>query len=129
MTQTPHLNFGAEGEQLAAKFLIKKGYKIIGRNLKIGGVEIDILAKYGKTVILVEVKTRHSEFFGAPELAVTDFKLKRLSRAAAFYARHQPNLPIRLDIIAILKTGTGVGQTRLRHYKGVGETAELVSFD
>jgi putative endonuclease len=127
MTFTPR-RLGAEGEQLATEYLQRRGYKIIGRNLKIGGVEIDIVAEQLGVTILVEVKTRSTESFGAPELAVTDFKLQRLSRAAAAYYLTKKPVVIRLDVISILRAGTNSGQTRIRHYKAVGETADLASF-
>src|SRR6185369_11945449 len=129
MTTARHLSLGAKGEQLATEWLIKHGYKIVGRNLKLGGVEIDIVAGQGSVIILVEVKTRRSAEFGSPEEAVTATKLRRLSAAAAMYARQNPKVrQIRLDVIALILPLDPVAPKRLRHYRGVGEGEELVSF-
>src|SRR3989344_3831687 len=129
MSTARHLSLGAEGERLARDFLLKRGYRIVGQNLRLGGVEIDIIALDKKTAVLVEVKTRRSSEFGRPEEAVTQQKLSRLSAAAAVYARSHPEVKkIRLDVIAIVLADYPA-KTRLRHYRGVGEDASLVNFD
>ncbi|MCR4324789.1 MAG: YraN family protein [Candidatus Curtissbacteria bacterium] len=63
-------NIGKIGEDAAVKFLQKNGYKIIEHNFRIRGGEIDIIAKDGKTLVYVEVKTRSTSAFGLPEEAV-----------------------------------------------------------
>jgi len=96
---------GRIGEQLAAKYLSGLGYKIIERNFRIRGGEIDIIALDGATLVYIEVKTRSSHQFGLPEEAVTPWKLKFLERAAKFYRNNRKKLKLpeleRIDVLAV----------------------------
>lgn len=94
---------GKLGEDLACSYLKKAGYKIIERNFRIRGGEIDIIAKEGETLVYIEVKTRTSHKFGLPEEAVNYHKLKFLDRASKFYRLSRNNLPEleRIDVLAI----------------------------
>lgn len=94
---------GKIGEDLADKYLKKHGYKIIERNFRIRGGEIDIIALDGRTLVYIEVKTRTSHKFGLPQEAVTPWKIKFLERAAKFYRLKRKNLPAleRIDVLAI----------------------------
>lgn len=96
---------GKLGEELAAKYLTKLGYKIIEKNFRIRGGEIDIIALDGNTLVYIEVKTRSSHQFGSPEEAVTPWKLKFLERSAKFYRNNRKNLKLpeleRIDVLAI----------------------------
>jgi len=94
---------GKYGEDLACAYLKKLGYKIVERNFRIRGGEIDIIALDGKTLVYVEVKTRSSYRFGRPEEAVTPWKIKFLERAAKFYRNNRKNLPLqeRIDVVAV----------------------------
>ena len=76
---------GNYGEDLACKFLQKQGYKILERNYRIRGGEIDIVAKDKKTLVFVEVKTRYSHEYGLPEESITPWKIKALLKTARFY--------------------------------------------
>lgn len=97
------ISLGKGGEELAAQFLSKRGYKIIDRNFRIRGGEIDIVALETNTLVIVEVKTRTSHQFGLPEESITRYKLKFLERAAKFYRLTKRNLPLaeRIDIVTI----------------------------
>lgn len=94
---------GKSGEDLACKFLKQKGYKVLERNFRIRGGEIDIVALDSNTLVYVEVKTRTSHKFGLPEESVNYYKLKFLERAAKFYRSSRYNLPKleRIDVISI----------------------------
>ena len=74
-----------KGEALAGKILKKKGYKILKRNYVSKYGEIDIIAYSRGTISFVEVKTRQSENYGPPELAVTKEKRKKIVRTALNY--------------------------------------------
>ena len=76
MTQSAEL--GKFGEDIAGKFLENIGYKIIDKNFKTKFGEIDIIAKDKNTFVFIEVKTRNSDEYGAPQLAVNNYKKKRL---------------------------------------------------
>ena len=118
----PHLALGAEGESRAAAFLARRGYRIVARNVRAGGVEIDIVALRGRLVVFVEVKTRRSRSFGPPEAAVDGRKQARLVRGAAAWLQAHRGLArrTRFDVI-ICEPGSGgdtSGGWRLRHLEG-----------
>ncbi len=75
----------SKGETLAGKVLKRKGYKILKRNYVSKYGEIDIIAYNRGTISFVEVKTRQSDNYGPPELAVTKEKRKRIVRTALSY--------------------------------------------
>ena len=100
-----HLELGEQGESRAARFLKKKGYKIIGRNVRCGKHdEIDLIARKGGHLIFVEVKTRRSTEFGRPYCAITPKKIKRLRRAAKTYLNQQKKIPayFQFDVIEVV---------------------------
>ena len=96
---------GKKGDGLACQFLQNEGYRIIERNFRIRGGEIDIVALEGQTLVYIEVKTRTSYQFGRPEEAVTPRKIKFLERAAKFYRNNRKylNLPVleRIDVVSV----------------------------
>lgn len=98
------------GEDLAAQFLKKKGYKIIERNFRKSYGEIDIICLKNKTLIFVEVKTRTSNKFGTPIEAISYHKLKSLIKTAEFYSHLHPELPSALRIDAISVTLNNLGE-------------------
>jgi putative endonuclease len=93
------------GEEIAAKYLTTKGFKVIERNFRKGYGEIDIICTFGKKVLVfVEVKTRKSINFGDPLEAITYSKLKTLTKTAEFYKALHKNLPdqLRIDAVSVL---------------------------
>jgi len=95
---------GNRGEELAAAFLVRKGLKIIERNFRCKGGEVDIIARDRKTTVFIEVKSRRTLTYGVPQLAVTDFKQRQISKAALTWLSKNRLLdtPARFDVIAIL---------------------------
>jgi len=105
-----HNETGIKGEQIAEKFLLNLGMVILARNWRHGKKEVDLICSSGKTLILVEVKTRSSFAFGFPEEAVNPRKQAFLKEAAAAYFEANPQFTeIRFDIISIL-----VGQDHIK---------------
>jgi len=100
-----HNELGKIGEQLAADYLSRNGYKILARNYYYDKAEIDIIAqKDSKTLVIVEVKTRNSDFFGDPQEFVKPSKIKLLVKAANEYViSNDLEVEVRFDIIAIIK--------------------------
>ncbi len=94
---------GNKGEKLAAKFLKRKGYKIIQRNYKCKLGEIDIIAEQDRTIVFVEVKTRRTQEFGPPQNAITAAKRSQISKVALFYIREKKfvDQSCRFDVIGI----------------------------
>lgn len=95
---------GKQGEEMAVKFLLEKGYQILAQNYRYKKGEIDIIAQQDKTLIFVEVKTRTNADFGLPEEAVNEKKAALILKTAENYI-YEINwmTHIRFDIIAILK--------------------------
>jgi putative endonuclease len=77
-----HNELGKQGEEIAQQHLSDKGYKILQCNWRFGSEEIDIIARKDNILVIVEVKTRQTNFFGEPEESVTKKKQKFLVRAA-----------------------------------------------
>ena len=100
-----HNELGKWGEDLATEYLEQKGYTIIERDWKSGRRDLDIIARDGNTVVFVEVKTRRSSVFGAPEEAIDFHKLQNLRQAVNHYVKYKHiRQPIRFDIISIVGT-------------------------
>ncbi len=99
-------DFGKEGEDIAAKLLISKGYKIIERNYRFSKGEIDIIAEDPNTkeTVFVEVKSRMNLEFGPPEYAVTQSKIKQLKKVADLYLFDKgiEDIDCRFDVVTIL---------------------------
>jgi putative endonuclease len=94
---------GKEGEDRAAQFLARKGYTILERNYSTRSGEIDLVALHNGEVVFVEVKTRTSDAYGAPELAVNPRKQLRMIKAALGYIKYKKlhQVPCRFDVVAI----------------------------
>ncbi|MGV3579531.1 YraN family protein [Brevundimonas sp.] len=93
---------GHGAEWLAAAYLMLKGYQILGFRLKTRGVEIDILARKGRTAVVVEVKRRAT--LDAALNAVHSQQLERLRAAGAALLRQRPSLAgleLRIDTVAL----------------------------
>ena len=98
-------SFGKYGEDLAVNYLKNLGYKMIERNFRIRGGEIDIIAIDGQTLVCIEVKTRTSHQFGLPEESVTPHKIKFIERSAKFYRANRKHLNLpqleRIDVVTV----------------------------
>ena len=100
----PH-ELGKLGEELAAEYIVKKGYQILERNWRSGHKEIDIIALQDDVLVVVEVKTRKTDDYGEPEIAVGRDKQRMLIRAADAYVRFKNlDVDVRFDIISIVIT-------------------------
>ncbi|MDP2874395.1 MAG: YraN family protein [bacterium] len=116
-----NLKTGRMGEEIAKKYLEKKGYKIIEQNYKTKYAEIDLVAKRKDKLVLVEVRTKMGEDFGTPEETINWKKQRKLRGNALAYARvaKWPG-PLRVDAICVvLKKDHSV--ERLNHYENVIE--------
>jgi putative endonuclease len=109
-----HLELGRRGEELAAAYLQKHGYRIVAANfsLPVGrnrlgvpiNVEIDLVAYDGETLCFVEVKSRASDWFAPPEANVDRRKQRQISRAARAYRRmfDLVGAPYRYDVVTVI---------------------------
>ncbi|MBN2172687.1 MAG: YraN family protein [Bacteroidales bacterium] len=98
-----HNELGKIGENIAFQYLLGKGYEIVERNWRFGKDEIDIIARYENRLVIIEVKTRSTDFFGDPEDSVGDKKQQFLIRAADEYVNQKDiDQEVRFDIISII---------------------------
>ncbi|OGV57956.1 MAG: YraN family protein [Lentisphaerae bacterium RIFOXYA12_FULL_48_11] len=102
---------GIWGEQKAEEFLKSKGYKILGKRVRIGDRdEIDLVARDGDVLVFVEVKTRNSQDFGRPLTAVDKNKRHVMSRAAVRYLKQIkcPRVNFRFDVVEVVGSTDGM---------------------
>jgi putative transposase len=103
----PRRQLGEHGENLAAAALRQQGYKILERNYVTPMGEIDLIARQGKTLVIVEVKTRKSSRFGSPQESVSLTKQNRLRRLADYYLKDKrlTGAMVRFDVVAVTLAG------------------------
>lgn len=94
---------GAYGEEIAVKYLVKEGYKIVARNYRLAYGEIDIIASQGEAIVFCEVKTRTSLKYGTAAAAVDFVKRQHIIRVAQFFLNsgEWENYCPRFDIVEI----------------------------
>jgi putative endonuclease len=120
------LSAGAYGEKLAARYLKKRGYKILETNFqnpfgrRLG--EIDIIAKKGGEIVFVEVKTRGLESYKdtLPEENITPAKLRKLDKIANFYIKTKGlwTLPYHFDAISVW-VGAEREKAEIKHLENI----------
>ena len=95
--------FGLLGEQLACNELEQRGYAIVARRYRTRAGELDIVARDGECLVLVEVKARSDRSFGDPEEAVTLQKQQKLVWMATDYLTRTGlhDVPCRFDVVTI----------------------------
>ena len=97
---------GTWGEGLAERYLLERGYQILGKNVRTPYGEIDLIARLKDELVFVEVKTRTSQSYGLPETAITAKKQAHMIQAAQAYLQSNVELgdcAWRIDVIAITK--------------------------
>jgi putative endonuclease len=114
----PPQTLGRRGEEAAARFLKRQGYKILARSRRLAPGELDLVALDGRTIVFVEVKTRTSADVGHPAEAVDAIKQRKLTRlAVTFMKRHGLlEFPARFDVVAITWPA-GKGRPVIEHFK------------
>ena len=130
-TRTSAQRAGDAAEDAVARALEKAGWRILGRRVRVGRLELDIVAidpGPPSELAVVEVRWRRSRAFGLPEETAGRRKIGRMRRAAAGLASRGrlpdgaalPALPLRLDLVAV-EPAAAPGRLRLRHHRGIGE--------
>lgn len=104
------LKLGVWGEEQAAQFLRRQGVKILYRNYRTPVGEIDIIARQGKTLLFVEVKTRRSTVCGVPAEAVGPTKQRQIIRTAEWFLLQKKSIRLqpRFDVVSVLAKGDQV---------------------
>ena len=98
--------FGRDAESAAARHLLREGWTVLGRNVRVGRGELDLIVRRGDVLAFVEVKARHTESFGAPEDAVDTRKRRQVARLGELWLAARPwalrgVCDVRFDIVAV----------------------------
>lgn len=112
-----HLKTGEWGEKQAEQALRRTGYRILGRRVRVGTRdEIDLVARNGKILVFVEVKTRKRETYGRPLTAVDRKKRHLMSRAVVRYLKRlrHPRVCFRFDVVEVIGS-VGDANPLIRH--------------
>lgn len=118
----PEKPLGDRGEAAAARYLRRRGCKILGRRNRLKPGELDLVALDRETVVFVEVKTRKSADAGHPAEAVNPAKQRRLTRLAVTFLKRHGLLehPARFDVIAVTWP-EGRRRPTIEHFKNAFE--------
>ncbi|WP_418277309.1 YraN family protein [Isoptericola jiangsuensis] len=110
---------GRYGERLAERYLAAQGLEVLDRNWRGDTGEVDLVARQGRTLVVVEVKTRRGTGYGHPAEAVTPAKLRRLRRLAGQWLHEHPGswAEVRIDVVAVVLPRSGAAQ--VEHLVGV----------
>lgn len=94
---------GARGEDIAVRYLKRRGYRILERNYRVRLGEIDIIAEHGADLVFIEVKTRSDTLFGSPFESVSLAKQRQLAKVALEYLtrENRHDRPARFDVVGI----------------------------
>lgn len=97
------LSFGERGEILGWHFLVSQGYELLEKNYRCTLGEIDVVARRGKVLAFIEIKTRQTHRSGTPAEAVDIRKQKKIIQVAKFYLKEHnaDNQPLAFDVLAI----------------------------
>lgn len=103
---SPSQHFGRWAEGLAEQWLQKKGYRILERNLRVGGGELDLIAQYHDTLVFIEVKGRRTSQFGGAPYSINDRKKRQIMKLASYYLSQHglSNQFCRFDVILITES-------------------------
>ena len=115
-----NLATGRIGEMLAARYLQKKGFKILAKNFRSNKTEIDIIAQKDNKIHFVEVKTRMSTFKGKPYEAVGKLKISHLLKTATYFLLQtgKKEHKLSLDVVSILLDGANNIRS-LQHFENI----------
>ncbi|MEO9510909.1 MAG: YraN family protein [Flavobacteriaceae bacterium] len=103
-----HNEFGKQGEQVAVDFLQRERYEICYRNYRYQRAEVDIIARKGAVLAIVEVKSRSVGFLGDLSDTINQKKIKLLVLAADNYVQERKlDVEVRFDIILVIKNKEG----------------------
>ena len=108
---------GKEGEDIACEYLLKHKIELIERNFRCKMGEIDIIAKEGKELVFIEVKTRGQKHYGTPAEAVNRRKKRHIYHVAEYYLmlHHIENVYCRIDVIEVYLHGKEVKINHIRN--------------
>ncbi len=112
---------GQKGEQAAREYLEQKGYRIIETNYRCRLGEIDIIARDGDMVVIVEVRTKTGLAFGRPEESINQEKARKLHRLALQYiqSNYHREVSSRIDLVAVMIEKSSGLVKDIKHIKNI----------
>lgn len=113
----PRRAIGRDAEDVAARYLARSGFRIIGRNVRFFEGEIDLVCRDGDVYVFVEVKCRRTAWGSTPAAAVSWWKQRRLVRLAQHYLKwlRVREARCRFDVVAVTRADNG--GHRIRHIR------------
>ncbi|RQW88812.1 MAG: YraN family protein [Geobacter sp.] len=119
---TKDISLGKQGEAFAVSYLKALKYKILQTNYRCRCGEIDIIARDGSVLVFVEVKTRSGNSYGPPQLSITPFKQRQISKTALTYLLQNRWMEenARFDVITLVLCN---GEPVVTHIKDAFELA------
>ena len=99
---------GARAERRARLFYLLRGYRLLGANVRPGGVEVDLVLRRGRKLVFCEVKAKLGGGYGDPAEMVDRHKQERLRRAAEAWLAEHPKAAdweVRFDVVAVTARG------------------------
>ncbi|SKA90431.1 putative endonuclease [Paucidesulfovibrio gracilis DSM 16080] len=120
-----HLLLGRSGEDAAARYLRGQGMRILHRNWRSRGLELDIVCRDQKTLVFAEVKTRSPNARGVPGQALTRAKRSSLARAACLYLSEHDlwESPCRFDLLSVTPVDGSFSVDHLKNAFTLDDTA------
>jgi putative endonuclease len=92
---------GAAGEELAARYLTGRGLRVVERNFRVRGGEIDLICRDGQTVVFVEVRLRRRSDYGGAAASITATKQAKIIMAARHWLVRHGESPCRFDCVLL----------------------------
>jgi len=116
----PRRDLARRGEDLVASLLSERRFTIVGRNVQVGRLELDVIARRGSLVVVCEVRSRRSARPVFPAETIQGKKLARVRRATALWLRREKlgRVHARIDAAAVVFDGPG-GEPRVEYYENV----------
>jgi len=109
---------GRWGEDVAADYLIKKGYDIVARNARTPYGELDLIMMHNGRLVIVEVKARTTASYGYPETAISTRKQEHLAASAEHYAQEHNIDNWQIDAISV-EGKPNRGEPRITHFEDI----------
>lgn len=107
---------GRRGENETAALLRERGFSIVARNVRVGRLEIDLIATRGRLLVICEVRTRRTDAYGSPAETITHAKAQRVRRAGYAWARENARgMKLRFDAAAVIIPRRG--DVRIDYYE------------
>ncbi|UCB56855.1 MAG: YraN family protein [Candidatus Omnitrophota bacterium] len=119
MRKSENLRTARRGEEIAARHLQTKGYRLIEQNYRTRYAEIDLITRYKGILVFVEVRTKRNEQFGSPEETINRNKINKLIKNAQGYMLKKGyNKKYRIDAVCVLLDKNGEAG-RISHYENI----------